>query len=110
LDHPWSWFPAQTEPQSRFFPGASFRADRRRDGYNDITPRMGAAYDLFGNGKNRAQGESREVPAGRQRQQPRIYRQSGAADSGRGRRDFSPVDQPLVDGPQRQLHSGLQPE
>ena len=25
FDHPWSWFPEQTEPAGRFFPGVSFR-------------------------------------------------------------------------------------
>jgi hypothetical protein len=50
-DHPWSWFPAVTEPSSRFFPGASFPRADGVTGYNDITPRIGATYDLFGNGK-----------------------------------------------------------
>ncbi len=50
-DHPWSWFPAVTEPSSRFFPGASFARADGVTGYNDITPRVGATYDLFGNGK-----------------------------------------------------------
>src|SRR3954468_22124955 len=50
-DRPWSWFPAVDQPQSRFFPGVHFDKSDGVTSYNDITPRMGAAYDLFGNGK-----------------------------------------------------------
>jgi hypothetical protein len=50
-DHPWSWFPAQTEPASTFFPGTSFAATSGVTGYNDITPRLGFIWDVFGSGK-----------------------------------------------------------
>ena len=50
-DRPWSWFPAVDEPSSRFFPGASFPRADGVTSYNDISPRVGATYDLFGTGK-----------------------------------------------------------
>jgi hypothetical protein len=50
-DRPWSWFPEQNQPASRFFPGATFPRTEGVTGYHDITPRMGAAYDVFGTGR-----------------------------------------------------------
>src|SRR5215510_8906690 len=50
-DRPWSWFPAVTQPKSTFFPGVHFDRATGVKGYKDITPRFGAAYDVFGTGK-----------------------------------------------------------
>ena len=51
-DHSWSEFPEQSIGGARFLPAVTtFPASRGVQGYHDITPRMGAVYDLFGNGK-----------------------------------------------------------
>jgi hypothetical protein len=52
FDHAWSYFPEQRVYPSRFLPqGIVFdRTDGVR-GFNDLTPRLGVAYDLFGNGR-----------------------------------------------------------
>jgi hypothetical protein len=50
-DNPWSWFPETVQPQSTYFPGATFEKTDGVTGYHDITPRFGAAYDVFGTGK-----------------------------------------------------------
>jgi hypothetical protein len=52
FDHARSWFPEQQEGPSRFLPEAiKFPTTPGVDSYNDLSPRVGAAYDLFGNGK-----------------------------------------------------------
>jgi hypothetical protein len=51
-DHSRSWFPEQSEGPSRFLPVALVIPETNGvDAYNDITPRMGMAYDVFGNGR-----------------------------------------------------------
>ncbi len=52
FDHAWSYFPEVTVPATRFFttPVTYERTDGVHS-YKDITPRGGAAYDVFGNGK-----------------------------------------------------------
>ena len=52
VDHALSWAPPQQEGPARFLPTPiTFPRTPIVDAYNDITPRVAAAYDLFGNGK-----------------------------------------------------------
>ena len=52
FDRARSWFPEQREGPSRFLPAAIVvPATRGVDSYKDVTPRIGAAVDVFGTGR-----------------------------------------------------------
>ena len=52
FDHAWSYFPEQQIGPSNFLPFAMvFPRQDGITGYKDITPRIGLAYDVFGDGK-----------------------------------------------------------
>jgi hypothetical protein len=51
-DHAWSYFPEQTVGPVRFFTSpVTYPRTTGVEGYNDLWPRGGVAYDLFGTGK-----------------------------------------------------------
>ena len=65
-DRAGSSFPEQQLGPSRFLPTAIvFPETKGVDSYNDITPRVGMAWDVFGNGTDGAEGELRQVSRGR---------------------------------------------
>ena len=82
FDRARSWFPAQQEGPSRFLPTPMVIPETRGvDSYKDITPRVGAAYDVFGTGKTALKMYARQVSRGRRCDRQLRQHQSFAADA-----------------------------
>ena len=47
-----AWVPAQTRPAGPYVPAFSFEKLDNQPLWKDLSPRVGIAYDLFGNGKS----------------------------------------------------------
>src|SRR5580704_1158408 len=50
-DHAWSYYPPSEIGGTRFFPTSTVIPESQGVNFNDVSPRLGAAYDLFGTGK-----------------------------------------------------------
>ena len=105
-EHAWSFFP---EGQSGLladsvFGGKAYTlpAAKGVKGYNDIAPRMGMAYDIFGTGRTAIKVNLAKYLADGQQRRP--------VPDGQPRRHVHPDDDPLVGGRQPELHAGLQPQ
>jgi hypothetical protein len=50
------WVPAGEKPATDFLPGFSYDKVENIPSYHDLSPRIGVAYDVFGNGKTAIKG------------------------------------------------------
>ena len=101
-DHAWSYFPEQTVGPVRFFPTAkTYPHTVGVEGYHDLWPRGGLAYDVFGDGQDVGQGQ--HGPLSRSGTERRLLRRA------QSHRTAVDDDVAGVDRLEQQLPGGLQP-
>ena len=73
-DHAWSYFPPQQVGPDRFMPVPLTFPETAGVKYHDITPRAGAAYDLFGDGRTAIKANLGKLLGGRDQLQRQFHR------------------------------------
>ena len=87
-----------------------FPATKGVDSYNDFTPRMGLAYDVFGNGKTAVKAELREVSRRRRGLDQLRQHQPHASHPDLARTVRPTRREPRVDRRERRLAPAVRPE